>query len=201
VLRAVLRAVPVSWAPKQRLEALLASADVRPQLLTGTVPGEGGNALAWSTRELTDARARELLLATFQEIEAITDKGGPFMRTILQETGNVGYVLAGSMLSLIDGLTAPKGPFFNIPRLDVGPIEPAIMEPWIEEQMRSHGVAPVVGVGPHIIALAGPSTVVRAIQALRDQTLLAAQNPTRIADPYFAAWVRTRTTPPLPTHS
>lgn len=303
VLRAVLGAVPVSWAPKQRLEALLASADVRPQLLAGTVPGEGGIALGWSTRELTDARARELLMATFraldtvaadhhtpiaivldefQQIEAITDKGGPFIRTILQETGHVGYVLAGSMLSLIDGLTAPNGPFFNIPRLDVGPIEPALMEPWIEEQMRSHGVAPVAGVGPHILALAGPSTeariklaretfvlglsgrgvdestvkqafnvivdsmtsgfeatwaglaegqrrtlqilangephptgfgtldrygvngsstVVRAIKTLRDQTLLAALDPTRIADPYFAAWIRTRTTPPTPTHA
>jgi len=301
LLRAVLRAVPVSWAPKQRLGALLASADVRPQLLPGTVPGEGVLALGWSPRELTDTRARELLMATFkaldavaaeyhapiavvldefQEIEKITDKGGPFMRTILQETGHVGYVLAGSMLSLLDGLTAPKGPFFSIPRLDVGPIEPALMEPWIEEQMRSHGVRPVAGVGLHIINLAGPSTeariklaretfvlglsghgvhestvkrafnvlvdsmtsgfestwaglaegqrrtlqilancephptasdtlahygvkgsstVVRAIKALRDRTLFAAQDPTRIADPYFAAWVRSRTTPPLST--
>ncbi len=303
MLRSVLRAVPVSWAPKQRLEALLASADVRPQLLPGTIPGEGGIALGWSPRELTDARARELLLATFraldtvasehqapvavvldefQEIEAITDKGGPFMRYILQETGHLGYVLAGSMLSLIDGMTGPKGPFFNIPRLDVGPIEPALIEPWIEEQMRSHGVAPAAGVGRQIITLAGPSTeariklaretfvlglsgrgvddstvqqafsvlvdsmtsmfeatwaglaegqrrtlqilandephptasgtlgrygvkgsstVVRAIQALRNQTLLAARNPPRIADPYFAAWLRDRTTPPVPAHA
>ncbi|MDP2954872.1 MAG: ATP-binding protein [Longimicrobiales bacterium] len=302
VLRAVLRAVPVAWTPREQLLTLLAGADVRPTLTPGNVPGEGGIALGWSTRDLTDSRARDLLGATlraldavaaqhpapiaivvdeFQQIDSITPEGGAFLRSISQDTGHLGYVLAGSMLSLIDNLTAPKGPFYNTPRLDVGPIEPTLIEPWIEEQMRSHGVDAVPGLGEAVVALAGPSTeariklaretfvlgmaahsadaatvtrafqvlvdsmtsayeatwvglaegqrrtlqilangeahptaaetldrygvkssstVVRATQAMRDQALLTAKDPTLIGDPFFAAWIRTRTAPPPAAH-
>lgn len=182
IVRAALRAIPTSWTPREQLLALLAMADVRPTLTPVGVGGEGGIALGWSTRELTDGRGRELLGATlraldavaarhsapvavvvdeFQQIDGITHQGGAFLRGIIQDTGHLGYVLAGSMLSLIDGLTAPKGPFYNTPRLDVGPIEPGLMEPWLEEQMRSHGVEPAQGVGEAVIRLAGPSTEAR----------------------------------------
>jgi hypothetical protein len=182
VLRAVLRAVPVTWAPRERLLTLLAGADVRPVLTTGSVPGEAGIGLGWSARELTDGRARELLGATFraldgvaaghpgpvavvvdefQQIESLTRGGGPFLRSVIQDTGHLGWVLAGSMLSLIDDLTAPGGPFYNTPRLDVGPIEPDLMVPWIAEQMRAQGVAPAAGLGEQILEMAGASTEAR----------------------------------------
>ena len=298
VLRAVLRAVPVSWAPRERLLALLAGADVRPVLTTGNVPGEAGIGLGWSARELSDGRARELLGATlraldgvaaghpspvavavdeFQQIESLTRGGGPFLRSVIQETSHLGWVLAGSMLSLIDDLTAPAGPFYNTPRLDVGPIEPDLMVPWIAEQMRANGVESTPGVGERVLEMAGPSTearirlaretfvlgmasgtadaatvskafqglleslasgyeatwiglaegqrrtlqilangephptgsdtlarygvktssaVVRGVEALRQRGLLSIRDPARIADPFFEAWVRTRTAAP-----
>jgi len=208
VLRAVLKSIPASWTPKEQLLALLATADVRPTLTPAGTPGEGGIALGWSTRELTDTRGRELLGATlrsldtvaarhpapvavvvdeFQEIDRITPQGGAFLRGIIQDTGHLGYVLAGSMLSLIDGLTAPKGPFYNTPRMDVGPIEPDLMEPWIEEQMRAHGVEAVAGVGEVVIRLAGPSTEAR-IRLARESFVLGMASGSLAAPTVAAAF-------------
>lgn len=65
------------------------------------------------------------------------------------------------MLSLVDRLVAPKGAFYNTPRLDVGPIGRHHMEPWIEERMAAHGVAPEPGLGRLILDLTGPSTEAR----------------------------------------
>ena len=299
MLRAVLGAVPMRWAPLQRFQALLAGADVRPMLTGDPSTGQGGLSLGWSTRELTDDRARSLLRATlqaldevarehahpitlvideFQEIESITAQGGGFLRSIVQETGRLGYVLAGSMLSLVDTLTAPRGPFYSIERLDVGPIAADLLAPWVEERMRDHGLDVPAGLGRTILERAGPSTeariklaretfllgqdggnadedtvvrafgslvasmtsayeaiwaktpqtqrralqilansepqptsshtldayglgssaaFVRATDALRTQGLVMIHEPTSIGDPFFAAWIRERTSPPV----
>lgn len=182
VLRAVLKAVPGRWSLRERFLTLLAGADVRPIVTAGALPGETGLGLGWSLRDLSEERARELLRATllaldrlapqadgplavvvdeFQQIESLSEGGGAFLRSVTQETGNLGYVLAGSLLSLVDSLTAPRGPFYSIPRLDIGPIEPDLMAPWIEEQIRGRGMEVEEGVGHHVLRLAGPSTEAR----------------------------------------
>jgi hypothetical protein len=40
------------------------------------------------------------------------------------------------------------------------------------------------------------SAVVRGVEALRQRGLLSIRDPARIADPFFEAWVRTRTVAP-----
>lgn len=299
MLRAVLAAVPVRWAPLQRLQLLLASADVRPQLAGDSTTGQSTLSLGWSVRDLTDDRARVLFRSTllaldevarghpspvsvvideFQQIESLTPQGGAYLRSIAQETPALGYVLAGSMLSLIDSLTAPRGPFYSIPRLDVGPIDSDLMAPWIEERMRDHGLGVPAGLGHVILTCAGSSTeariklaretfllaqeggkadeptvrrafaslvasmgsayeaiwaktpqtqrralqmlanaearptssstldayglassaaFVRALDALRAQGLVTIHEPVALGDPFFAAWIRERTFPPV----
>ena len=186
VLRAILASIPWSWAPRERLFTLLARADVRPTLVADPATNRIGVQLGWRNQELDDARARDLLAATlssldrvaaeheapisivldeFQEIDRIADEGGGYLRSIVQQTGRLGYVLAGSTLSLVDNLVSPTGPFYNIPRLDLGPIDGGEMARWIEDRMRTHGVRPAPGVGEEIVTLAGSSTEARVTLA------------------------------------
>lgn len=298
VLRGLLGAIPYHWATRVRLIEGLASVGFSTGMTTNPATGEPGISLGLDGRAMKETHARALIEETlkaldeiaargttpivivmdeFQQIGNIMASGAAWLRSQIQHAGHLSFVMAGSMLTLIDGLTSPKGPFYSVPRLEVGPIDMEIMAPWIEEQMRTNGLDAPVGLGQRIIERAGPSTearvklarevfflgsggrdlnevvvdeavtqivgsmtsayeaiwgrlaegqrrtlqmvangekqftsasvlnaygvttsstVIRSLEALRNQALLSAHDPVRIADPYFAEWIRSHTAPP-----
>jgi hypothetical protein len=194
----------------------------------------------------------------------------------MQATPHIGYVLAGSILSLVDRLIAPRGPLHNIDRLDVGPIDAGYMARWIRSRLEASGVENGPEISEEIVSMAGPVTehrvqlarecyvqglgsgtleltdvqraftavvsaksggyeilwadlarshqgvvravaagatelqgaetrrlfglpsasgVSKAVEVLRTRAILSSREPIRLADPFFAEWVRRRAMP------
>lgn len=188
LLRRLTSAVPVGWSYLQRFQLFLARGGLRPQLTVAGPTGEPALTLGFQDRELPDETARAmfetalsgldeiarkeghtivLVLDEFQEIDRITDGGAAFLRGIMQATPHVGYILAGSILSLIDRQIGPRGPLHNIDRLDIGPIDESYMARWIRSRLEAAGVESEPAVSKTIVSMAGPITEHR-IQLARE---------------------------------
>jgi len=178
VIRRTVAAVPYGWALKDRFQLALARFGLEPRVTVDS-RGAPGFSLGAFARALSGEEARErfrslletlddlaehaeqpvvLVLDEFQQLEVIEEGGGALLRGLMQHARNLSFVLAGSTLSLIDELVGPRGPFFNIERLDVGPIEADHLAGWIEDRLRTSGVASVGGVGEVIVGRAAPRT-------------------------------------------
>lgn len=58
----------------------------------------------------------------FQKIEDVEAGSGGMLRQIVQETPDLAYVFAGSIVGLVMDLVGPKGPFHAMDRLEIGGI-------------------------------------------------------------------------------
>lgn len=186
VVQRIVAGVPFSWSLKDRFQLFLAGLGLEPRVVLDAA-GKPGFGLGIRSRELGSARERELLggllrglddlaadhpspvvvvLDEVQQIESLTEGGGGLLRGVMQETPALAYVLAGSVLGLLDRLLSARGPLHAIERLDLGPIPPTELAPWMEDRMRTHGGEPEPGVGSAIIERAGPRTepIVRLAQ-------------------------------------
>lgn len=297
LLRRLVAAVPLGWNYLQRFQLFLARGGLQTQLTVAGPAGEPGLTLGYQARELQEEPARAMVekalagldviareeghaivvvLDEFQEVDRVTAEGAAFLRGIMQSTPHVGYVLAGSILSLVDRLIGPSGPLHNIDRLDIGPIDAGYMSKWIRSRLQGAGVESAPAVAEAIVSMAGPitehrvqlarecfvqglgkgalqvddvarsfaavvaaksggyellwadlarsqqgvvravasgatalqgaetrrlfdlpspSAVFKAIEVLRTRAVLSSREPTRLADPFFADWVRRRAMP------
>jgi len=179
VLRRVVAAVPWGWSWRERLQGLWLglglTLGVRSDptgsptfTLTGT-PGEirGDRARELFVQLLArlDAVAGEagtpvaVVLDEFQRVEEVERGAGALLRSAVQNSHHLAFVCAGSTLSLVRDLVGPEGPLHGIfDELAVGPIEPGLLAAWIEDRLRSHGVAPSEGTGARVVSWAGPRT-------------------------------------------
>jgi hypothetical protein len=112
-----------------------------------------------------DALARErdtpigIVLDEFQELHRFGGESAEWhMRGIIQRHQHVSYVLAGSQPQLIQLMLGEGRALYGL--LDVlhfGPMDPGHLATWIDDRLRSHGVA-AEDVGREVVALAGPRT-------------------------------------------
>jgi hypothetical protein len=179
LLRRIVSSVPLGWSYLERLQLLLAQGGLQPQMVATGPTGEPGLTLGYHDREMEEEPARQmiekaigsldriagdqghaivLVLDEFQEINRILGNGAGFLRGLMQNTPNLGFVLAGSIHSLISELVGPKGPFHNIDRLEMGPIDALDMARWIRSRMAGAGVTTEAPVARELVALAGPTT-------------------------------------------
>lgn len=173
---ALLRAIPGSWLVGERVQRLLGSLrtlvaltvaeDGRPVLrLSGasSEPADPVGALGRILRGI-DAVAAEteppvvVVIDEFQRLEQLSEGAGGALRGIVQETGHVGYVFAGSIVGLVMELLGPKGPFHAVERLEVGAMEADQLARWIQHRFESHGVRAPEAVARRIHERAGPVT-------------------------------------------
>lgn len=175
--RAILRAVPSSWIKGPRLERLMRAFGG----LVGVTPDEDGRPVlrlvsAGANRDAHPDDSLEKILGgldqlagdrekpvvvvidEFQTLEMIRPEGGAFLRSVVQETGNLGWIFSGSVVGLVTDLIGPTGPFHGIERMEVREIEPDFLARWIEERSSGHGVRWAPGAGAHLVARSGPVT-------------------------------------------
>lgn len=179
VLRRIVAAVPWEWTWRERLQSLWLGlglhlgirADTRgnPTLTLDASPGELG---AGRAREIflqllarLDTVAEEagspvvLVLDEFQRLEEMEEGAAALLRSAIQESHHLAFVCAGSTVSLVDSLVGPDGPLHGIfDELSVGPIDPELLAAWLEDRMRTAGVAPGAGTGAAVVRWAGPRT-------------------------------------------
>jgi hypothetical protein len=100
-----------------------------------------------------------VVLDEFQEVDGLLERGAWVIRDLMQTTPHLSWVCAGSRLSLIDELIAPRGPFFRyFESVSVGPMDAAHLARWIESRMEGAGVAVEEGLGARVVDLTGPRT-------------------------------------------
>lgn len=179
VPRRLVAAIPFGWAWRERLQMALVQMGLRIGV-TADAAGNPGLSIGTSQHHIEPARAAQMILDVFrrldevageaeqpvtvvldefQRIQEIDDGGAGLLRGVIQSTSNLGYVCAGSSLSLVRDLIGGDGPFHGLFReVTVGPIEPDVLAPWLESRMSSFGVEPEAGVGAGIIKEAGPRT-------------------------------------------
>lgn len=174
--RAVMQGVPGEWLVGDRLSQLLralrsmvnVSADEsgRPVLqFSGTAP-QDANADARLSRILhgLDEIAGEheapvvVVIDEFQRLEDVQAGSGGLLRGIVQETSNLSYVFAGSIVGLVMDLLGPKGPFHAIDRLEVAGIDRDHLVQWLGHRLETHGAEVSDGGAATIFELAGPVT-------------------------------------------
>ena len=173
---ALLRAIPARWLAGERLQRLLSGLrslvvlttgeDGRPELrLSGSSP-EPWDPLAGLGRILRgidDVAAAEsgpvvVVIDEFQRLAELEEGAAGALRGVVQETGHVGYVFAGSIVGLVEVLLGPKGPFHAVDRLKVGPIEAEHLVRWIQHRFEAHGVRASEPVVRSLVERAGPVT-------------------------------------------
>jgi hypothetical protein len=175
--RAILRAVPSSWIQGPRLERLMRAFGG----LVGVTPDEEGRPVLrlvgmGANRDAHPDESLERILGglnhlagqhekpvvvvidEFQTLEKIRPEGGAFLRGVVQVTGNLGWIFAGSVVGLVTELIGPTGPFHGIERLEVGEIPPDFLARWLEERSTGHGVGWAPGAGAYLVSRSGPVT-------------------------------------------
>jgi hypothetical protein len=100
-----------------------------------------------------------IVLDEFQEIQRFGGETAEWhLRGIIQNHTHVSYVLAGSQAHLIERMMDKGRAFYGLAdQLKFGPIDAEHLSAWIEDRMRSQGVA-AEGVGAAIIEAAGSRT-------------------------------------------
>lgn len=170
------KALPRDWLVGDRLASLLRSLrslaalsvddEGRPTLqLSGT--GRDKNESRERLQRLLEGIDRiaasmdtpvVVVIDEFQRFEDLENASVGLLRSLVQETPNVAYVFSGSIVGLVSRLLSPTGPFHAIERLEVGPIDPEHLVPWIEHKMEANQVEVVAGTGSRICEIAGPVT-------------------------------------------
>lgn len=175
--RAILKAVPFGWVKGTRLELLIRAF----RGVVGLMPNEEGRpvlglvglsahrdphpdeTLERILKGLNDVAGESktpvvVVIDEFQNLEKIRTNGGALLRSIVQETGHLSYVFAGSMVGLVMNLIGPKGPFHGIERIEIGEIRADYLATWIQERSKSCGVEWTSDASPFLVAKAGPVT-------------------------------------------
>ncbi|HSH45694.1 MAG TPA: ATP-binding protein, partial [Longimicrobiales bacterium] len=135
--RALMESVPRDWLVGDRLSALLralrsvvlvtADGDGRPVVqFTGTAmpdsrPGERLSRILRGLDRVAADHERPVVVVIdeFQKLEEVEGGSGGLLRQLVQETPNLAYVFAGSIVGLVLELLGPKGPFHAMDRLEV----------------------------------------------------------------------------------
>jgi hypothetical protein len=99
-----------------------------------------------------------VVIDEFQRFEDLENASVGLLRSLVQQTPNVAYIFSGSIVGLVSRLLSPTGPFHAIERLEVGPIDPEHLVPWMEHKMEANHVEVVGGTGSRIYEIAGPVT-------------------------------------------
>lgn len=170
------KALPRDWLVGDRLASLLRSLR---SLAALSVDEEGRPTLQLSGTGRDRGEARErfqrllegidgigasmetpvvVVIDEFQRFEDLEDASVGLLRSLVQQTPNVAYVLSGSIVGLVSRLLSPSGPFHAIERLEVGPMDPEHLVPWIEHKMEANEVEVLAGTGSRIYEIAGPVT-------------------------------------------
>lgn len=147
-----------------------------------------------------------LVLDEFQEIESIEDGGGALLRGATQETPHLTYVFAGSTLSLVERLTSARGPFHNIPRREIVPIDPEELGAWIEDRMPAYQKAVLRAIAAGVRELHGrsgregldlpaSSAITKPVGILRANGNLTHLDSASVVDPFFGGWILRTTLP------
>lgn len=155
---AILRSLPGRWLVGERAQRLLHTLrslvslsvddDGRPVLgLAGAArePGDPSGTLARILRAIDALAAAEerpvaVVMDEFQRLTELHEGAGGLLRGAVQETGNVGYVLAGSIVGLVMELLGPKGPFHAMERMEIGAIDAEHLIAWMAHRFESNGV-------------------------------------------------------------
>lgn len=174
--RVLLASVPATWLVGERvgqlvqalrgLIVLTADSKGRPQLaLAG--PGavdphpeerfrsvlEGLDAAAAGT----DAPV-VVVIDEFQQLGALGPQAVPALRAVVQDTPNLAWVFAGSVVGLVEEMIGPRGPFHAIERLEVKGIDEAHLVSWMADRFRTHGVDVAADTVRTIYERTGPVT-------------------------------------------
>lgn len=179
VAQRFIAAIPWGWVWREDLQLRLLRAHVRVEAGVNSLgnpilalaptfgsadPAEGKERLRRITSVLDEVAGERgeriaIVLDEFQEIDLLLERGGWFIRELMQTTHHLSFICAGSKLGLIEHLISDTGPlhrFFE--PLTVGPIDAEHLATWIESRMEGAGVTPARGVGAAIIDLVGPRT-------------------------------------------
>lgn len=116
--------------------------------------------LALEQLAVKQAQRVTLILDEFTFIEKL---GGPQalwqIRSVMQSCQKVTFIFSGSAHHAIAQLTSEDGPLLGMfSRLEIGPIDPSELGPWIDAQFAATSKFPSEGIGASCIALAGPRT-------------------------------------------
>jgi len=198
LLLAVRDAIGRNW--RETLEAILARLEVgyevRPSPAAGQPPSlriavglrPEDRGAEWlpdvldAVHAQLDAEGRSLGLAIdeFQQIHRWGGEGSEWaLKTVMERHQRLGYVLAGSKKSLIEGMITTKGRALwkQVEPLEFGPIDPDILAEWIVQQGARTGVRIPFPVADDIVSMAGPRTrdVVQLARAVWDDALRAGE--------------------------
>lgn len=96
------------------------------------------------------------------EFQAIRRFGGEaaewYLRDLIQRSGGLSFVCAGSEVSVIQEMLAAERAFFRtFELLHMGPLDPGHLSTWIDSRLEAAGVAPG-GAGARIVDRVGPRT-------------------------------------------
>lgn len=174
--RALMRSVPPDWLVGDRLSALLRALR---SMVAVTADEDGRPVLRFTGTALPDTRPEERLsrilrglnriaadhegpvvvvIDEFQKVEDIEAGSGGMLRQLVQETPDLAYVFAGSIVGLVLDLLGPKGPFHAMDRLEIEGVDPDHLIPWVAHRLETHGVSVASGAVAAIYERAGPVT-------------------------------------------
>jgi hypothetical protein len=197
IARRLIAGVPWKWRWREELLEALARAQLlveartdaagNPVLGLGLLPrpmdpGHGLDELRRVVAVLDRLTSRNravavaVVLDEFQEVVGIQERGEWILRDIIQGSGALAFVCAGSRRGIIDGVLAPAGAFHRFfEPLAFGPMDPRHLATWIESRIEQPGIECERGVGREIVTLVGGRTedavrLARAVflDALRD---------------------------------
>ncbi len=99
-----------------------------------------------------------VVLDEFQELSRFGETAEWHLRGVIQKHSHVSYVVAGSHLALLEAMQAKGRAFYQLfERCPFGPIDARHLAGWIDERMRSSGLAPEEA-GARCVTLVGART-------------------------------------------
>lgn len=174
--RALMRSVPADWLVGDRVAGVLKALR---SIVTVSVNEAGQPVLQFSGAAAPDmnptdrlgrilrgldeiAEDREhpvvVVIDEFQRMEDLQTGSGGLLRNTVQETPNLAYILAGSVVGLVVSLLGPSGPFHAIDRLEIKAIDHDHLISWIQHRLESHGVEITEEGARSIYEMGGPVT-------------------------------------------
>lgn len=174
--RALLASVPASWLVGERVGRLIRT--LRGALvLTADAQGRPQLALAGSgmADPHPDERFRAVLegldgiaaggdtpvgvvIDEFQHLDALHPRAVPMLRSVVQDTPNLAWLFAGSVVGAVEEMIGPQGPFHAIERLEVKGIDEDHLVEWMRHRFGTHGVEAAADTVRTLYERAGPVT-------------------------------------------